>query len=38
MKTTQYKEIVETRKKKEKEKLDTIKSLLLLDGKNTIKA
>jgi hypothetical protein len=38
MKTKQYREVVEKRHKSEKEKLDTIKSLLLMEGRSARKS
>lgn len=35
MATKQYKEVVEKQVKKDKEKLDTIKSLILTEGKKS---
>lgn len=34
MKSTQYREIVENKQKKEKDKIDTIKSLVLMEGRS----
>jgi hypothetical protein len=37
MKSSQYREIVEKQNKKEREKIDAIKSLVLLEGRSSSK-
>ena len=37
MKSSQYREVIEKQNRKEREKLDTIKSLVLLEGRSTSK-
>lgn len=38
MKSTQYREIVENKQKREKDKIDTIKSLVLMEGRSQNKS